>query len=334
MECVVSLEVDLECDVVECNPAEESSSIIACGKYHLQESTKERIGAISLYEFDKNTGSLNNLQNVDRAGVLDCRWNNTGDRIITAEADGKIGLFNFHHSDNHLQFTNEFQLPSESITLAVDWNSSFDKCIGSYSDGNVVIINTIDGFQEESTFIAHEGAEVWAISSSKYSPHLFYSGGDDCKLKSWDSRMGYESSTFCKRYDMGVTCIQSSMHNEHYIVVGSYDETVSVFDIRNMRRPISDIRVGGGVWRIKWNPNNENILLSACMYNEFQLLEWKDNSISKLNDVFGSPQHEIGKLAYGADWFRYNTQNNNSDDYIALCSFYDKICSCWRIKSE
>lgn len=125
---------------------------------------------------------------------------------------------------------------------------------------------------------------------------------------------------------MGVTCIQSSPFDENLIVVGSYDESVSIWDLRNTRRAVSDVKVGGGVWRIKWHPNNENIILAACMYSGFQLIDYENTKVTLRGSLFGSPQHETGKLAYGADWFR------SEENYAALCSFYDSMCSCWKLK--
>ena len=318
---------------MECNPSPFFNNLVACGKYHLQEDTGDRVGAISLYQFDKDNGTLDLHCSIERAGVLDCRWDFSGMNIITAEADGKVGLFHLNEEDSSLSFASEYKQESGSITLAVDWNVlSPGYAISSFSDGKIVKLDcSTSNIQEQVSFIGHEGAEVWAIAASKFSPNLFYSGGDDCKLKSWDDRMELNSSSpvASKRYDMGVTCIQSSMFNEHQIVVGSYDETVSIWDHRNLRRSLSEVKVGGGVWRVKMNPYNPSIILTACMYNEFQLVKVHDDGmkLSKWGEVFGSPQHELGKLAYGADWFRFG----EGVQYVALCSFYDKVCSCWSV---
>lgn len=92
-----------------------------------------------------------------------------------------------------------------------------------------------------------------------------------------------------------------------------------------MKRAVASAITGGGVWRLRRQPNSENLVLAACMYNGFLVLD------SKLQSVVSYREHE--SIAYGADWSYINSTeewpNIFSKDgiLIATCSFYDhKLC--------
>ena len=98
---------------------------------------------------------------------------------------------------------------------------------------------------------------------------------------------------------------------------GGYDDHVRVWDSRNLKKPITEpLKVNDGVWRLKWHPTKENLLLGACMRSGFIIMEqvhildiWSDN-------------HNPGTweaLGYGVNWL---IQGDSTS--IATASFYDK----------
>lgn len=61
----------------------------------------------------------------------------------------------------------------------------------------------------------------------------------------------------------------------------SYDEQISSWDKRNLSQPTKTLQTGGGVWRIKFNPFDSNIIATACMYNGFKVYDWNNSCQGK-----------------------------------------------------
>lgn len=51
-----------------------------------------------------------------------------------------------------------------------------------------------------------------------------------------------------------------------------------------MRRPFGHTPVGGGVWRLKWHPADQSLLLAACMHNNFKILNCQ-SALGKDDDI-------------------------------------------------
>ena len=46
-----------------------------------------------------------------------------------------------------------------------------------------------------------------------------------------------------------------------------------MFDTRQMRQPLSSSPLGGGVWRVKWDPFSGDNILTATMHNGFHIVD-------------------------------------------------------------
>ncbi|KPJ21022.1 WD repeat-containing protein 85, partial [Papilio machaon] len=155
------------------------------------------------------------------------------------------------------------------------------------------------------------GFEAWVAAFNYWNTDVFYSGGDDCIFKAYDLRAP-NAVVSNRRHEAGVTAVRSDVVTEHRLLTGSYDEKVRLWDARNLKCCITDENVNGGVWRLKWHPYNNRVVLAACMYGGFRLLRVNDE-ISVIDEYL---EHE--SIAYGADW-----KFEKESLIVATCSFYD-----------
>ena len=124
-------------------------------------------------------------------------------------------------------------------------------------------------------------------------------------------------------------------------MVLSYDNTVRLFDARKPLVPLTQVEVGGGVWRVKWHPHESRNtdLLVACMHDGFKVVRFAPSLVStdsttKRNE--NEREWEIVKrydghesLAYGVDW-SYKRVGGDEETLVASCSFYDHVLYTWR----
>lgn len=238
--------------------------------------------------------------------------------------------------------------PSHVLCLSLDWSnrrvptSTTGSLVVSLSDGTLSLLEPDQTGQLviTSAWVAH-AHEPWCVAWNYDDPNVIYSGGDDLQLKVWDKRQGFGQPIITnKRFDAGVTCIQSHPNVEHLIAVGSYDATVRLFDSRKPLKPLSHADIGGGAWRVKWHPSpsRANDLLVAAMHDGFKIVRFSDiGGQSNLPAGTNGGNWEIIKrydehksLAYGVDWSYKSSQGQTCETLIASASFYDHALHLWR----
>ncbi|OCH96160.1 WD-40 repeat-containing protein [Obba rivulosa] len=221
--------------------------------------------------------------------------------------------------------------------------SGLGNLIVSLSDGSLALLRADDqsGLVVSDTWAAHD-YEPWISAWNYWDTNVVYSGGDDLMMKGWDIREDFSRPIFTnKRFDAGVTTIQSHPYIEHLIAVGSYDNTVRLFDTRRPLTPLTEADVGGGAWRVKWHPSPERKrdLLVACMHDGFKIIRFgldlpdfsdETSTYRVEGELWGVVKRfdEHQSLAYGVDWSFGD--GGAEDTLIASCSFYDHTLRTWR----
>ncbi|KAF7199584.1 diphthine methyltransferase isoform X2 [Nothobranchius furzeri] len=317
-------DTELSADSVEWCPILSDSDVLCCGTYQLRREDEDdnpsRTGRLYLFEFHQEGPSrppLTELQHIDMAAILDLKWCHVplAERpvLALAAATGEVQVYTLsdrQEGGRSLKVLCSSPVGVERLALSLDWStgrldSSDVRVVCSDSEGCVSVLSMDEGVVTVlSQWKAHD-FEAWISAFSYWDTQLLYSGGDDSKLKGWDLRMSPSSPVFIsRRHTMGVCSIHSNPHREHILATGSYDERVLLWDSRNMQQPLSESQVGGGVWRLKWHPTQQHLLLAACMHNGFHILHCQQ----VLEGGGGGSCPVVASyilhnsLAYGADW--------------------------------
>ncbi|XP_018613744.1 diphthine methyltransferase isoform X2 [Scleropages formosus] len=327
------LDTELSADAVEWCPLSQWHNVLACGTYQLvktpdgvdaQSPMASRVGRLYLYQFHQEgplCPPLTEIQRIDTPAILDIKWCHVPvlERPLLgmATACGELRLWRLTDSEEGrcgLELVSCEEVGPERLALSLDWStgrgdSTDARVVTSDSAGCVSVLSLGEtSLNLLSQWKAHD-FEAWISAFSYWDTQLVYSGGDDCKLKGWDLRMGTSCPTFTsKRHSMGVCSVHSNPHREHVLATGSYDEHVLLWDGRNLRQPLSETPLGGGVWRLKWHPSHEHLLLAACMHNDFHILHCQQTlGGGGVCPVLASYILH-NSLAYGADWSRLSLE--------------------------
>ncbi|CAI0398576.1 unnamed protein product [Linum tenue] len=333
--------LDGNADAVEFCPHQPYHHILAAATYNLQEGDQPtRMGSISLFLVDAQEGQFELVHQVKTAGIFDVKWSPVGGSVSPllgqADADGYLRIHGLQSSSDapkvySLEEVASQKISSSSMCLCLDWNPSATSISLGLSDGSVSVVS----ISESQLVVVQEwqahAFELWTASFDIHQPHLVYSGSDDCKFSCWDLRDDPSSNSVfqnSKVHKMGVCCIAKNPTDPNALLTGSYDEHLRVWDVRSISKPVNQVslRLGGGVWRVKYHPFVADVALAACMHNGFAIVKINDGG-SEIIETYD--KHE--SLAYGADWQRGGLcgEGRGKSAAVATCSFYDKLVRAW-----
>jgi len=321
-------DTQLYADCVEFCPFEPYSSIAICGTYQLRESETLRVGRLSIHSVNVENTDLTPLQLLDTVGILDVKWcrEKVNNEILLSAANalGEIILYKLD-SDCHISQVSSQRIGDQCLALSCDWWGS-DKITVSDSKGCITCL-CVTGTETRiiDSWKGH-GFEAWVSSFDRHSDQLIYSGGDDSRFCLWDLRsLPNPIYANTKGHQMGITSIETSPTDENVLATGSYDEHLLLWDKRKMKSCVSDVHLGGGVWKLKWEPGSNRHLLAATMHNGFHIVDCYPSNSSKTEPHIITSYMEHSSLAYGCDW----KHSHSPVKVIATCSFYDHSLHAW-----
>lgn len=298
-------------------------SVALVGTYELREATRTKHGTVRRVETAGD--SLTVIDDVREmpSAVLDIKCSSSR-TVACALSDGSLTLLDGASLTSVVASLRRNSGDDAALALALEWSdrkveSSRQLC-ASYSDGGVALFD-VASEQCVSAWKAHS-LEAWTVAFDCWQPSVMMSGADDGRFHVWDVRASLDTPVSSRRYDMGVTAVQSHTIREHCVAVGSYDESIAVYDLRALRAaPLAHFESGGGVWRLKWRPDGADVLLAACMHAGFATLEFDDSARElRVLEQWFAPHTS---MAYGADW-------RGDSALLACCSFYDHCFTAYR----
>ncbi|KAK8861450.1 hypothetical protein IAR55_002269 [Kwoniella newhampshirensis] len=320
----------------------------------------QRVGRILLFQVGDDGRSFQELQRIETPAILDTKWSprleDGRPSLGVADAKGHITIYLLNTETKRLEEKQSVEVHDDTtVCLSLDYShrlhpSTRPSIVTSLSTGSLAhLIPTAAGYEISSTWHAHE-YEPWITTFDLWDTNAVWSGGDDCKLKRWDLRETSRPTLVNKNFEAGVTTITPSPHTPHLLAVGSYDESLRIFDSRSPLRPLTTIPLGGGIWRTRFHPSPQRggDVLNACMHDGFKIVRL-DPSLTGLVDqgqkVGMEEEEEDGgggdgrvvkvfkgheSLAYGADWCRLPLPPDGKESLVASCSFYDHAMHVWR----
>ncbi|CAD7086873.1 unnamed protein product [Hermetia illucens] len=330
------IDTEYSADSVEWCPQDDYHSYFVCGTYQLEGNNSEstsppcrRKGRIYLYQFNPETDELTEKFRIETAAILDMKWL-PGANVeipILAAANALGELIIYELVDDTLKEKHVLNLDKSFhnlLTLALDWEWNpvgENRIVASDSKGDISIVEYgSSGLQLVSSWSAHS-FEAWTCTFDKWNPNTIFTGGDDTFLYTFDIRAPENVTKIStnKLHLAGVTSVLSHPTKPNILLTGSYDTNLRIFDSRQMGTPLASVTLNGGIWRIRPDVQDRNLLLCACMYENFSIVKISDDN-TDMRCIAEYKEHT--DICYGADW--YQSKENNERMVMATCSFYDK----------
>ena len=339
---------------VEFAPAwmNRDESVALVPEYEHEGGTGARAGGVGVVACARGANGevmMRDVGPVDRSiglgsgggAVFEARWSareGEGDRCAFAGADGFLtvsraiverdGCGEGEGAISRVRFeeVDRVRCGGEGLGMAtcLDWRADGAAAV-SAADGSFRTLREADtGLEVTRVFERAHDLEMWAVAFDRERVDVVYTGADDCAFKVWDTRDATRAqATNRSTHRAGVTCVSPSPRNANIVATGSYDDHVRLWDVRALKNPLSELDVGGGVWRCRWHPARD-LLACAAMGAGAVLVDATDHQ--SLHRTFTYDEHD--SIVYGADWARLG---DDAPDVLVSCSFYDKSIRCWSV---
>lgn len=235
-----------------------TNSTFVCGSYELDRGgSGNRNGELTVYHWIPETNSITeSFRHHFDAGILDMKVI-TESSILIALSNGSLVLVGLDTMSNLESFVESEAKIEEGMFLSVDAHqasllenaNSYDVAV-STQEGSILLFSLsnerfgqIGGVYETHKLPAGR-VPAWIVAMNNHSSNMLVSGGDDCKLKLWDTREFVRPVAVSNFHTAGITSAEFHPTIDNLVAVGSYDEHVSFWDPRNMKLPLLSFTTG------------------------------------------------------------------------------------------
>jgi len=173
--------------------------------------------------------------------VSSIEFDKDGEHFVVAGVTKKIKIYGYsnvieesigvHYPLSELQCTSKIS--------NVCWNPYNKNMLASSDyDGTVQLWDTYTN-KATQEFKEHE-KRAWTVQFNNVDPHLMASGSDDAKVKLWS--LNSERSVATIDAKVNVCCVNFSPTSRHYLVFGSADHCVHLYDLRHSKNAVNVFR--------------------------------------------------------------------------------------------
>ncbi|KAL3078273.1 hypothetical protein niasHS_012160 [Heterodera schachtii] len=202
------------------------------------------------------------------------------------------------------------------VIMAGEWliggdqiiTASWDRTANLFDAESGKIIKCLSGHDRELTSCSAHPSQKLVATASK-----------DFTFRLWDFRDPIHSVAVFQGHNDFVTSVAFSAL--HHIVSGSDDRTVKVWDLRNMRSPISAIRLNSAANRISIC-NNKNLIAIPQDNRNISVFDLNGNKQTRIPRSAGKFHH---RLVNACAWISDHPLNN-----LITCGFEKQIIG-WRV---
>ncbi|KAH6776114.1 Transducin/WD40 repeat-like superfamily protein [Perilla frutescens var. hirtella] len=202
------------------------------------------------------------------------------------------------------------EMTTRSKLSCLSWNKFTKNHIASSDYEGIVTVWDVSTRQSIMEYEEHE-KRAWSVDFSSTEPSMLVSGSDDCKVKIWCTKQ--EGSALTIDTKTNICCVKYNPESSKFVAVGSADQHIHYYDIRNTSQPLS---VFSGhkkaVSYVKFLSSNE--LASASTDSTLRLWDVKNNLLVRTFRGHTNEKNFVG-LTVNDDFLACGSETNEVSVY-------------------